>query len=126
MTMTMELPPKVANQLAQLQQLQQQLQLVVAQRQQISAQADEVEFTLKELGKLKEKKASTVYRSTGAVLIKVQDVKALVAELEESKETLGVKNGSLEKQEKHFRERAQSLQQQLTEAVQGLGMGPSG
>ena len=119
--MTPELPPKVANQLAQYQQLQQQLQLVAAQRQQIQSQHDEVEFTLKELENIKDKKTATVYKASGSIMVKVKNLKGLVKDLTEQQETLGVKNQSLTKQEKHLRGRAETLQQQLTEAVQGLG-----
>ena len=112
-----ELPPQVQNQLAQFQQLQQQLQVLATQRLQLEAKLREIENTLQELSKVG---ADTpVYRSTGSLLIRVQDRDGLKKELEEQKETLGIRVNTIKKQEKSFGERYEQLQQKLSEALEG-------
>ncbi len=72
--------PQLQNQIAQYQQVQQQLQAVSSQKMQYEAQRRELARTLEELD------ASTgdVYRSVGSLLVKVDDRAALRAEIEES------------------------------------------
>ncbi len=112
-----ELPPQVQNQLAQYQQLQQQLQVVAAQRVQLETNLREIDLTLEELGKAGKK--TVIYRSIGALLIEAEDRKALQAELEEHKEALGIRIEALKKQEKTLSERFQRLQEQLSKALGG-------
>lgn len=113
------LSPKVQNQLAQYQQLGQQIQMIASQRLQLEAQVSELARTIEELEKAPAE--STIYRSIGALLIQNKDRGALVSELKEQHETLGLRVKTLDRQEKHLRERHQGLQQQLQEA---LGAGP--
>jgi len=112
-----EIPPQVQNQLAQFQQLQQQLQVLATQRLQLEAKLRETDGTLEELGKVG---ADTpVYRSTGSLLIRVEDREALKKELEEQKETLGIRVNTIKKQEKSLGERYEQLQQKLSQALEG-------
>ena len=114
-----ELPPQVQNQLAQFQQLQQQLQVLATQRLQLEAKLREVTSTLEELEKVA---ADTpVYRSTGALLLRVEDRAALKKELEEQKETLGIRVNTIKKQEKSLGERYEQLQSKLSQALEGGG-----
>lgn len=115
-----ELPPQVQNQLAQFQQLQQQLQVLASQRLQLEAKLREVTSTLEELGKVASE--TPVYRSTGALLLRVDDRKALRKDLEEQKETLGIRVNTIKKQEKSLGERYEDLQAKLSQALEG---GPS-
>lgn len=112
-----ELPPQVQNQLAQFQQLQQQLQVLASQRLQLEAKLREVENTLQELGKVGAE--TPVYRSTGALLLRVEDRGALAKELEEQKETLGIRVNTIKKQEKSLGQRYEQLQAKLSEALEG-------
>jgi prefoldin beta subunit len=114
-----ELSPQVQNQVAQFQQLQQQLQALATQRLQLEARLREVEHTLEELGKVADD--APVFQSVGALLVRVDDREALRKELEESKETLGIRVKTIQKQEKSLSERYERLEATLTAA---LGGGP--
>ena len=111
------LPPKVQNQIAQFQQLTQQIQMIATQKIQLEAQVKELERTVAELDKTTDD--SAVYKNVGSLLIQVKDRPALLAELKEQKETTEVRVKTLDRQDKHLRERHQSLQQQITQALQG-------
>ncbi len=111
------LSPKVQNQIAQFQQLTQQIQMVTTQKIQLEAQVRELERTIQELEKLGED--STVFKNVGSLLMQVKDKPSLLSELKEQKETAEVRVKTLDRQDKHLRERHQSLQQQITQALQG-------
>jgi prefoldin beta subunit len=112
------IPPKVQNQIAQFQQLTQQIQMVTTQKIQLESQVRELEKTVQELEKVGDE---AVYRNVGSLLIQVKDKPALIAELKEQKETAEVRVKTLDRQDKHLRERHQTLQQQITQALQGPG-----
>lgn len=119
------IPPKVQNQIAQFQQLTQQIQMVTTQKIQLEAQAKELEKTIQELERLQED--AVVFRNVGSLLIQVKDKAALLAELKEQKESTDVRVKTLERQDKHLRERHGSLQQQITQALQApTGVKPTG
>jgi prefoldin beta subunit len=115
------LPPKVQNQIAQFQQLAQQIQMITTQKMQLEAQVRELEKAVQELEKAADD--ALVYRSVGSLLIQSKDKPALVTELKEQKDTLDVRVKTLDKQDKHLRERHQNLQAQITQALQGSGAG---
>ncbi len=114
-----ELSPKIQNQIAQFQQMQQQLQAVLNQKFQMEAQLREMQRTVVELNKAPED--VPVYKSVGALLIKAENKAAVLKEIEDDKETLEVRVKTLDRQEKFLREKYQSLQDQLQKA---LGTGP--
>lgn len=105
--------PQLQNQITQFQQVQQQLQAVTTQKMQYDAQKRELSRTLEDLG------ASTgaVYKSSGSLLIKVDDKDALKGELEESIEMMDVRINSLERQENSLKERFQVLQETINTAM---------
>ncbi len=117
------IPPKVQNQIAQFQQLTQQIQMVTTQKIQLEAQARELDKTVQELEKSPED--SAVFKNVGSLLIQVKDRPALMTELKEQKETTEVRVKTLDRQDKHLRERHQSLQSQITQALQGGPAKPS-
>jgi prefoldin beta subunit len=112
-----ELSPKIQNQIAQFQQIQQQLQAILNQKFQMEAQLREMQRTLEELGKAAED--VTVYKSVGSLLIKAENKSAVQKEIEEDKETLEIRVKTVDRQEKHLRERYQVLQDQLQKALGG-------
>ncbi len=116
------IPPKVQNQIAQFQQLTQQIQMVTTQKIQLEATIRELERTVQELEKADEEAA--VFRNVGSLLIQVKDRSALVAEFKEQKETNEVRIKTLDRQDKHLRERHKSLQEQITQALQAPGAEP--
>ncbi len=116
-----EISPKLQNQIAQFQQLQQQLQTVMSQKIRMDAMLKEMEMTIEEL-----KKAAAdaeVYKNVGSLMIKVADTPALLKEIEEDKETTEIRVKSLDRQEKMLKEKFQSVQEQLNRAL-GSGQAP--
>lgn len=109
-----ELSPKVQNQIAQFQQLQQQLQALVSQKYQMDIQLKEMQRTVEELNKAPAD--VTVYKSVGSLLIKAQGKDELLKEIEEGKETMEIRVKSLDRQEKTLRDRYQQLQEQISKA----------
>ncbi len=105
--------PQLQNQITQFQQVQQQLQNVSAQKAQMDIQLRELKRTVEEL----DRSSGDVYKSAGALLIKVDDKAALRAELEESVETMEIRVKSFERQEKTLKEKYQSLQETLNKAM---------
>lgn len=112
------IPPKVQNQIAQFQQLTQQIQMVTTQKIQLDAQAKELERTVQELERAPED--ALVFRNVGSLLVQSKDRPALLTELKEQKETLEVRVKTLDRQDKHLRERHQTLQTQITQALQPI------
>lgn len=105
--------PQLQNQIAQFQQTQQQLQAVSTQKAQMDAQRRELVRTLEELN------ASTgdVYKTAGALMIKVDNKDALKADLEESIEMMEVRISSLERQENSLKDRFTALQETINAAM---------
>ena len=107
--------PQLQNQITQFQQVQQQLQAVTSQKVQMDAQRRELMRTREEL----EKSTGAVYRTAGSLLIKVDDVPALKAELDDSIEMMEVRISSLERQETSLKEKYTVLQQTISVAMGG-------
>jgi len=110
-----EISPKIQNQIAQFQQLQQQLQTVMSQKIRMDAMLKEMEMTIEELNKAPAD--ATVYKSVGSLMIKVADTPALLKEIEEDKETTEIRVKSLDRQEKMLKEKFQNVQEQLNRAM---------
>ena len=114
-----EISPQLQNQIAQYQQLQQQLQLLAQQRLQLEAKLREIEGTVEELGKVSPD--TQVYKSIGMLLVRQDDRESLKKELDEHKETLTVRVKSIQKQEKSLSERYEQLGERIQ---QTLGSSP--
>ncbi len=116
--MSAELPPQIQNQIAQLQQLQQQAQALAVQRSQLELALNEADQTLAELDKLED--TAVVFKTVGTILVKSNrdDVKT---DLSEKKETYSVRLKSLERQEERVQTRFKQLQEQLQKALGGGG-----
>ena len=96
---------EMRKQLTDYQQLQQQLQLVLVQKQQVGLQLQELEKAKESL----EKSASgPAYRFVGAFFIPKEKAQ-LEKELEEERESLGLRQKSMEKQEEKLTERLESI-----------------
>jgi len=109
-----ELPPQVQEELARLQQLQQTLQAVVAQKQQLEIDMTETDRALTELEKVTGE--TPIYKSVGSILVKA-DKEALLAELKEKKELINTRVTVLGRQEERTRERIKEVQQKLQERL---------
>jgi prefoldin beta subunit len=108
--------PKVQNQVAMLQQVQQQLQTILSQKAQYEMAAREAKRAQEEIKDLPED--STMYMSVGSVIVqKKKDV--VNSKLSEKVETLELRIKSLEKQEKMLQGKFEQLQVQIKAALEG-------
>jgi prefoldin beta subunit len=112
--MSQELPPQIKNQLAQMQQIQQQAQAIIAQKNQVEINLKETELALEELDKLDAD--AVVYRAIGDLLIKTERDKTKES-LKEKKDTLDLRLQTLARQEERAQKRFQQLQEQLKQAM---------
>lgn len=118
-----QLPPQIQQRLLRLQQLQQNLQGVMAQKQQLSLQLTETENAVKELEKLEDD--AIVYKSIGALLVKAEKTK-VSTELTERKELVKMRVDVLAKQEERLRTQVKELQEKLQQdlrPVSGSSLG---
>jgi prefoldin beta subunit len=112
--MSQELPPQIKNQLAQLQQIQQQAQAIAVQKNQVEINLKETELALEELEKLEPE--AVIYRAIGDLLIK-SDRDKTKESLKEKKDTLDLRLQTLARQEERVQKRFQQLQEQLKQAI---------
>jgi len=111
-----ELPPALREQLARYDQMQQNLQAVLIQKQQVELELSETEKALEELGKAADSEA--IYKFVGNLLLKVEKGD-MVKELTEKKELATTRKLVLAKQEGRFRENLKDLQTKIDDAVKG-------
>jgi prefoldin beta subunit len=107
-----KLPPQVQERLLRLQQLQQTLQSVLAQKQQVDMEKTEVEQTMAELEKTADD--AVVYKAAGSLLIKAEKAK-VAEELNERKEMLDTRSTVLARQEERLRSQVKEAQAKLQE-----------
>lgn len=110
------IPPKIQNQINMLQQLQQQLQTVLSQKNQYELAAQEARRAIEELNDATDDAA--VYLTVGTIV--VQKPKAeIIEKLQEKSETFDVRIKSIERQEKTLQEKFEKLQAQVKHALEG-------
>lgn len=112
------IPPKVQNQIAMIQQVQQQLGTIVQQKAQFEMMAKEARKAETELEGLSED--SDVYVTIGSVMMK-QDREKVTTDLAEKIETFELRIKSLERQEKALSTKFEQLQSQIKGALEGAG-----
>ena len=100
MSSDQQIPPLVQEQLAKLQQTQQNLQSILAQKQQLEFDKLETEKALEELQKVNDD--DMVFKHAGTILIK-SNKKDLIEELDEKKELAKTKASLLAKQEERLK-----------------------
>ena len=105
-----KLPPQVQERLLRLQQVQQTLQSVLAQKQQVDIELTEIEQALGELGKMAED--AVIYKSIGTLLVKSEKTK-IITDLTERKDLLNTRTAVLAKQEERLRTQLKDLQAKL-------------
>ena len=113
-----QIPPMVQEQLAKLQQTQQNFQSIIMQKQQLESQKLETEKALEELKKAGDDEV--VFKHAGTIMIK-SSKKDLLEELEEQMELAKTKASLLAKQEERLKA---TLQEQETK-IQEMMKGPS-
>jgi prefoldin beta subunit len=114
--------PKVQNQIAQLQQLQQQMQTVGAQKTQYEMAAREARRAIEEMKDIPEDAA--VFLSMGTVMMQKKKDEVL-KNLNEKVETLELRIKSLEKQETLIQGKFEQLQAQIKQALEGKTAPPT-
>ena len=118
MSNTNDVPPWLREQLARFEQLQQNLQAILVQKQQIDVESSEVDRALIELKKAAETDA--VYKSAGNILVKAKK-EDLLKDLEERKELASTRATVLGKQEQRVRENIKELSTKIEGALKGAG-----
>lgn len=111
-----EIPPWLREQLTRFDQLQQNLQAVLLQKQQVDLELAEIERATAELRKIGPD--DVVYKSAGSLLIRVKRDDVL-KELDERRELANTRSIVLAKQESRLRENVKELQAKINEAIRG-------
>jgi len=114
MSQNQQIPPMVQEQLAKLQQTQQNLQMIMAQKQQLELEQLETEKALVELNKANDDDA--VFKHAGTILIK-SNKKDLIEELEEKKELAKTKASLLVKQEEKLKTGLKEQETKIQEMI---------
>ena len=117
-----KLPPNVQERLLRLQQLQQTLQSILAQKQQVDMEKTEVEQTIAELQKTPDD--AVVYKAVGSLLVKAEKPK-VTEELVERKELLDTRSTVIARQEERIRSQVKESQTKLQEDLQPVSGQPS-
>ena len=107
-----KLPPNVQERLLRLQQLQQTLQSILAQKQQVEMEKTEVEQTIAEMQKTADE--AVIYKAIGSLLVKSEKPK-VTEDLVERKELLDTRSTVLARQEERMRSQIKEAQTKLQE-----------
>ena len=107
-----KLPPNVQERLLRLQQLQQTLQSILAQKQQVEMEKTEVDQTIVELQKTADD--VVVYKAIGSLLVKAEKAK-INEELVERKSLLDTRSTVMARQEERIRSQVKEAQTKLQE-----------
>jgi prefoldin beta subunit len=117
-----QLPPPIQERLLRLQQVQQALQSILAQKQQVELEATETDQALEEVQKLTDD--AVIYKGTGSLMIKSEKAK-IFTELTERKELLNTRVTVLGKQEERLRAQLKDLQTKLQQDLNPVSPPPS-
>jgi prefoldin beta subunit len=115
-----EIPPWLREQLARMEQLQQNLQSVQAQKREVEAEQAEADRALEELKKAADDEQ--IYKYAGSLLVKVSK-EAVTKELMEKKEISSTRTLVLGKQETRLRESLKDLQTKVDDMLKGRAQG---
>ncbi len=111
-----QIPPWLQEQVGRLQQLQQNLQSIMVQKQHLETEHLETERALEALKKASD--ADTVYKAAGSILVKSTKA-AVVSELEEKKELANTRLTVLTKQETRLKENLKEAESKIREMLRG-------
>jgi len=115
MSSNQQIPPMVQEQLAKLQQTQQNLQSILMQKQQLESEKHETEKALEELKKASDDES--VFKHAGTIMIK-SNKKDLIDELEEQAELAKTKASILVKQEERLKTTLKEQETKIQEMIQ--------
>ncbi len=111
-----QIPPWLQEQVGRLQQLQQNLQSIMMQKQHLESEHLETERALEILQKTTDD--DTVYKTAGSILVKSTKT-VLVSELEEKKELANTRLIVLSKQESRIKENLKEAEAKIREMLRG-------
>ncbi|HEV2192276.1 MAG TPA: prefoldin subunit beta [Nitrosopumilaceae archaeon] len=111
-----QIPPWLQEQVGRLQQLQQNLQSIMGQKQHLEMEQLETERALEILKKADDNDA--VFKNAGSILIKSTKA-TLIAELEEKKELANTRITVLSKQETRVKENLKEAETKIKEMLRG-------
>ncbi|HEX5981690.1 MAG TPA: prefoldin subunit beta [Nitrososphaeraceae archaeon] len=111
-----ELPPWLKEQISRLQQLQQNLQAIMMQKQQIELEIVETERALEELSKTTT--SDSIYKSAGPLLIK-SEKDTIEKDLTEKKELANTRVMVLGKQELRVKENLKEVENKINQMLKG-------
>ncbi len=111
-----ELPPWLKEQISRLQQLQQNLQAIMMQKQQIELEIVETERALEELSKTTT--SDSIYKAAGPLLIK-SEKDSVEKELTEKKELANTRVMVLGKQELRVKENLKEVENKINQMLKG-------
>jgi|TARA_B100001750_G_scaffold2963_1_gene2448 prefoldin beta subunit len=117
-----QMPPWLQEQITKMQQTQQNLQSILAQKQQVDMDTTESERALEELQKSSDD--DQVFKFSGMILIK-SDKKTLIDELEEKKELSKTKITVLAKQEERLKTSLQEQEKKIQDMLKNQASGNS-
>jgi prefoldin beta subunit len=109
-----QIPPWLQEQVARLQQLQQNLQSIVVQKQHLETEQLETERALEALKKASD--SDPVYKAAGSILVKSTKTN-LISELEEKKELANTRLTVLSKQETRIKENLKEAETKIREML---------
>ncbi len=112
--MTEQIPPELQTQLIKLQQLQDQLNRLLAEKSVIDSELREVNNVLEELAKLPQD--SSVYEVVGNLLIK-KDKSTVEKDLNDRKELLELRSKVYQKNEANLRKQLEDVQKKVNELM---------
>ena len=118
------MPPWLREQLSRLQQLQQNLQAIMMQKQQVELEIVEIERALEELKKM-EGDNNSVYKGAGPLLIKTKKEDVL-KELEEKKELSNTRVTVLGKQEARVKDNLKEVENKINTMIRQMQSGAAG
>lgn len=107
----MEMTKETQEKIGQLQLIEQNLQNLLAQRQQFQAQLLEIDSALKEI-----KTSEKAYKIIGNIMVS-SDKGSLEKDLKEKKDMMDIRIKALEKQEQQLKEKAQKIQQEVMGSI---------
>ena len=111
-----ELPPWLKEQISRLQQLQQNLQAIMMQKQQIELEIVETERALEELSKTTT--SDSIYKAAGPLLIK-SEKNTIEKQLTEKKELANTRVMVLGKQELRVKENLKEVENKINQMLKG-------
>jgi len=115
MSSNQQIPPMVQEQLAKLQQTQQNFQSILMQKQQLESEKLETEKALEELKKASDDEL--VFKHAGTIMIK-SNKKDLIEELEEQMELAKTKASLLVKQDDRLKTTLKEQETKIQEMIQ--------